>query len=173
MYVCCQNFRHNELKLSQSVALHTHAHKVVREDAYPPPVRLTGELLQLGDGAQKVSQSVFSKVVENVPATSAGAVRVYLKVPEMLLERTSKLAPIDDNGTAPLGQEFSFQLAAQQASVELRVCCWCFLLASRQCYPRVMYFAHVDVYQCNLYSLHVLSCSNCDCGTPHWSILPT
>lgn len=78
--------------------------------------------LQLGDGAEKVSQSVFSKVVEKVPAASAGAVRVYLKVPEMLLERTSKLVPIDDQGTAALGQDFSFQLAAQQASVELRVC---------------------------------------------------
>lgn len=78
--------------------------------------------MQLGDSAQKVSQSVFSKVAEKVPAGSAGAVRVHLKVPEMLLERTSQLAQINDEGTATLGQDFSFQLAAQQASVELRVC---------------------------------------------------
>lgn len=78
--------------------------------------------MQLGERADKVSQSVFSKVVEKVPAASAGAVRVYLKVPEMLLERTSRLASINDKGTAFVGQEFSFQLAAQQASVELRVC---------------------------------------------------
>lgn len=84
-------------------------------------VFLTDENLQLGKSADKLSQSVFSKVVEKVPAASAGAVRVYLKVPEMLLERTSKLATINQKGTAVLGQEFSFQLAAQQATVDFRV----------------------------------------------------
>lgn len=71
--------------------------------------------------AKGLREGFVTKVAERVPAQRAGAVRVHLNVPSLLLQRTSRLVVLENDGTAAVEQEFDFQLTAPAASLEMRV----------------------------------------------------
>jgi hypothetical protein len=81
---------------------------------------LTCRFLQLEGQTRAFSDQLVSKVAERVPARSAGSLRVHLTVPEMVLQRTSRLVIVDSKGCGSVDQKFNFQLTAPVGS-EMRV----------------------------------------------------
>lgn len=84
-------------------------------------MQLEGQAKAMREQAQGLTDTFVTKVAERVPAQRAASVRVHLSVPALLLQRTSRMVVIENDGTAAVEQEFDFQLTAPAASVEMRV----------------------------------------------------
>lgn len=104
------------------------------------PVQLEEQAKAVQVQARGLTDSFVTKVAEAVPAQRAASIRLHLSVPALLLQRTSRMAVIKNDGTAVVEQEFNFQITAPTASLEMRVSCW------DLCSTTVLVFHNVGSY---------------------------
>ena len=69
-----------------------------------------------------LQQKVMSRVLDQLPAAKASAVKVTVGVPDLQLERTTDFHRVSDNGTVSVHRDIDLQLGALQATIELKVC---------------------------------------------------
>ena len=66
---------------------------------------------------------VLSRVLDQLPAAKASAVKVTVGVPDLQLERATDFHEVSQDGIVTVQRKVDLQLGALQAAVELRVRC--------------------------------------------------
>lgn len=74
------------------------------------------------DGAPKqMGKKMFERVLEQLPASSAGKVRISAAIEELNLERQLPLHDVDARGNVHVNQSVDLQLSAIQAALDIKV----------------------------------------------------
>ena len=82
---------------------------------------------------KSLREVLVSRVLDQLPAAKASAVKVTVGVPELQLERTTGFHEVSQDGQVDVDSAVDLQLAAPEAAMELRVRsrCLCGALVAR------------------------------------------
>ena len=73
---------------------------------------------------KSLREVLVSRVLDQLPAAKASAVKVTVGVPELQLERTTGFHEVSQDGQVDVDSAVDLQLAAPEAAMELRVRSW-------------------------------------------------